>query len=118
MKADILCETEGCPKEHDIINTVTFPMEEEDTFYEAFGHGGEEEADFCPECKRLGILQDPDLDDEEAKKFTRIAREIYGSDDVQFDEGEDDVSLTDDRKGVWVRGWLFVQIPENEEEEE
>lgn len=115
MKADVTCETSGCPKEHDVINTVTFPMKDENTFYEGYGHGSEDEKDFCPDCGRLGVLQEPDLDAEEVAKFNRIAREIYGSDDVQFDEGEEDTSLADDRKGVWVRAWVWVEIPPEEE---
>ena len=118
MKADILCETAGCPKEHDIINTVTFPMEEEDTFYEAFGHGGEEEADFCPECKQLGVLQDPDLDDE-VKEFIKQARELYADksdDNIEIDDDAKTSMATDpnDRDGVWVQAWVWVPIDKKE----
>lgn len=60
MKAKVICETKLCPNEGGVVNTVTFPKEEEDTFYESFGHGGEECADFCQTCGKLGILQDPE----------------------------------------------------------
>lgn len=59
MRAHIICENEGCPNNGKIINTIIFPAEGEDDLYEQFGHGAEDDEDFCPECKELGILQDP-----------------------------------------------------------
>ena len=114
MKADVSCETSGCPKEHDIINTVTFPMKDENTFYEGYGHGSEDAKDFCPDCGRLGVLQEPDLDEEEIEKFIGIAKQLNGSDDIQFDD-DATTSLCDDRKGVWVQGWIYVAVPPEEE---
>jgi len=60
MKAKIVCETKLCPREGKVINMVTFPKDQEDTFYESFGHGGEERADFCKSCGKLGVLKDPE----------------------------------------------------------
>jgi hypothetical protein len=65
VKAKVICKTEGCKNEGKVINTVTWPGDDEEateTFYEAYGQGGEEKADFCKKCKQLGTLQDP-IDD-------------------------------------------------------
>ena len=60
FKADVTCETEGCAREGQVINTIIgIQKEKESAFYEGYGHGTEDAADYCPECKQLGILQDP-----------------------------------------------------------
>lgn len=49
-----------------------------------------------------------------------VARDIYGSDDIEID---DDATISAADDGVWVAGWLWVHnenrdIEEKEEEEE
>lgn len=60
IKIPIVCGNEDCPNKGKVINEVTGPRADEDTFYEAFGQGGEEEADYCPCCHELGVAQDPE----------------------------------------------------------
>jgi hypothetical protein len=113
MKADVICENENCPGRNMVVHTVTFPMAEEDAFYEAFGHGGEDPEDFCQECGRIGVLQDPDITMEERDEFVQRAKDSYESDDIEIDE-EPSTSLADDRSGIWVRAWVWVPISEKE----
>lgn len=60
IKISIVCETEGCPNFGRKINEVTGPKKNEDAFYAAYGHGGEDDEDFCPLCKKLGVAKDPE----------------------------------------------------------
>jgi hypothetical protein len=56
----IMCQNAKCKHAGEIFNAPVIPANEEDSFFEEFGHGGEDEdSDNCPICKELGILQDP-----------------------------------------------------------
>ena len=56
----ILCEMEGCEQGEKPFNMVFVPVDEEESFCEAFGQGGEDpDKDNCPHCAELGVLQDP-----------------------------------------------------------
>lgn len=60
----IVCETEGCPGFGKKINTIEVFKGSEDEineFYEQFGYGSVDPSDFCPGCKKLGVLKDPIL---------------------------------------------------------
>jgi len=60
LAAPILCDNKDCQHAEIPINVVLFPMDEEDSFYESYGNGGEnEDSDFCKKCKNFGILSDP-----------------------------------------------------------
>lgn len=59
MRAHIICENPECVNHGKVINAVNFLPEEEDMFYEQFGHGSECHMDVCSACGELGILQDP-----------------------------------------------------------
>lgn len=106
MKADVICENDKCPNKGKIVNTVTFPMVEQELFYEAFGHGSEDPEDFCKECGTLGILKEPDLEDVERRHLIEVAREALANDDIEI-EDDAKVSIGGD-PGVWVQGWLWV----------
>lgn len=56
----VRCEKEDCGLCDKILNTVLIPMNEEASFFEAFGHGGEDaDIDNCDFCDELGTLGDP-----------------------------------------------------------
>jgi hypothetical protein len=53
----VVCETEACPNEGDIVNEITIPAADENTFVENYGHGGEDVVnDTCRDCRQLGTL--------------------------------------------------------------
>jgi len=54
----IRCETEGCSNKGKAVNEVELPECDLALFMWSFGQGGEEEADYCPECGKLGIAHD------------------------------------------------------------
>jgi hypothetical protein len=62
MKFHVVCETPGCENRDVAFNVIIFdePISDSviESLYEAYGHGWEEEEDYCPLCKELGILYD------------------------------------------------------------
>lgn len=53
----ITCEEDECENFGKLINSIKMPEEEAQTFLEGFGHGGEDQADYCPKCGKLGIAE-------------------------------------------------------------
>ena len=61
MKVPIVCLTETCPNHGNLINMVSnISPPDLDMFYEAFTEP--EEADFCPACGQLGLMEDPEIE--------------------------------------------------------
>ena len=59
LACPVRCENGNCAHCNNLVNTVFIPADEEESFFEAFGNGGEDaENDFC-ECKELGVLSGP-----------------------------------------------------------
>ena len=56
VRIPIVCETTGCPNFGKQINTAVIQEKQEESFYGCFGHS-HETADYCPLCKKLGVLQ-------------------------------------------------------------
>jgi hypothetical protein len=54
----IICETDGCSNKGMGVNSVELLDSDLDTFMESFGQGGEEEADYCSVCGKLGVARD------------------------------------------------------------
>ena len=54
----VICENKDCENQDKVINMVFVPVDEEDSFFESFGHPAEEE-DSCSLCEKLGVLSDP-----------------------------------------------------------
>ena len=54
----IYCENSKCSRCNTVFNTVFIPVDEEESFFEAFGSGIEDVLDFC-ECKEFGTLSGP-----------------------------------------------------------
>ena len=54
----IVCEEQSCPKRNTVINTVQVPDSELEAYLEGFGHGSEEDKDYCPECRVLGVVEE------------------------------------------------------------
>lgn len=55
----IHCENRDCPRCNGLLNTVFIPADEEESFCEAFGQGGEDaDNDIC-DCNELGVLNSP-----------------------------------------------------------
>jgi len=56
----IVCATAGCTNCGKPLNSPVIPADEEDSFYENYGQGGEDgQHDICKTCKELGLLEDP-----------------------------------------------------------
>lgn len=51
----IVCETDGCDNKGKVVNELELMDCDLDGFMESFGHGGEDEADYCHECGKIGI---------------------------------------------------------------
>lgn len=51
----IVCETDDCENRGKVVNKVAVPERDLETFMDAFGQGGEEDADYCPVCENIGI---------------------------------------------------------------
>ncbi len=54
----IMCGTEGCTNFGKEVNEIDLygTEDEVEAFWEGFGHGSEEEEDYCKVCKQLGVL--------------------------------------------------------------
>lgn len=81
----IVCETAGCPNFGSKINTICIFTGNEDEingFYEQYGHGSEEPFDYCPKCKKLGVLKDPILTEVANADVYRTDHSERDSDDV------------------------------------
>jgi hypothetical protein len=61
VKLHITCGTDDCPNFCRTINIITFePDEDPNFFFENYGHGSEDQSDYCFKCGNLGILEDPE----------------------------------------------------------
>ncbi|MEW5742570.1 MAG: hypothetical protein AB1938_26870 [Myxococcota bacterium] len=67
LRIRVVCRTPGCAKRGQAVNTVLVSGDEDESaverveqFFEAFGHGGEDTADFCPACGELGVAEEPE----------------------------------------------------------
>lgn len=58
MKLPVTCENSGCEMYGLVFNEIEIERGV-DSFFNAFGHGSEEDADYCPKCGELGILGEP-----------------------------------------------------------
>lgn len=59
MTIPVRCLTPGCSRIGQIINRISGIDEDElDYFYENWADGADPE-DFCPDCKQLGVAEDP-----------------------------------------------------------
>jgi hypothetical protein len=56
----VLCENDACEHCGDVVNEFAVPGLDVDRFWEAFGHGAEDPADYCPSCGVLGALSEID----------------------------------------------------------
>lgn len=53
----VRCETPGCVNQGKVINIICCIKEKERVlFEESYGHGAQEEADYCQACHQLGSL--------------------------------------------------------------
>ncbi len=54
----VVCETKGCDKQGQVINTITMNDDPEtiEMFFESYGHPPEPD-DICPGCGILGFLE-------------------------------------------------------------
>jgi hypothetical protein len=61
VKFKIFCDNVECKDCGKEVNEITFEdISEEDamSFAESFGHGGEDDTDYCPTCQELGNLSE------------------------------------------------------------
>lgn len=54
----VTCGTDYCPNRGGIINAVMVREDLLQAFLESFGHGGEDPADYCPQCGQLGVAHE------------------------------------------------------------
>jgi len=58
VELTVVCSNESCPNYEQVVNKPVIPIEDYEAVADQWGHGSEDQYDYCPHCGELGELLD------------------------------------------------------------